>query len=725
MKLIQGTGLQIGALLVLMTPGMMPLADETGPDLLDLDLATLLTIEISPSADASAAGLSPALPGGQIASGARLGILGGKPSFDTPYSITSYTSAFIADQQAASVGDVLQYDASVRVARGFGNYQQLYKVRGLPVYSDDMSYNGLHGILPRQYLAAELIERVEILRGANAFLNGAAPSASGLGGSVNVMPKRATNTDINRVGFGVQSNNQRYVATDIGRRSTDKRYGIRVNAVARDGDSAVEDEQRKLGMATLGLDFLGQQLRLSADMGYQDHQLDETQPSITIATGLNIPKAPDSSTSIAPDWTYSTEQDYFATLRAELDFSAQLTGWLAYGIRRGEEDSVFASSLTVLDQAGNFSANRFDVTREDHVNTGELGLHYSFDTAELQHRITLSANRFRNASRNAFAIYSGYNDNLYAPQYSPLPTTPAFIGGRLQQPRTTQQMYTSSIALADEIMVFDHLMLTLGVRRQTIENHTYDYNSGAELSAYDEHQYTPIAGFSVPVSAYWVAYGNYSEGLSQGDIAPDSNDGNPVTNAGASLQPYQTQQFELGMKYLGPELAGIFSLYEIRKPTAGFDRNNTLRELDKQIHHGLEVSLYGNLTPELKLLTGISFLKTDMSGKDAIGAPQVQYNLNLDWNSPVSGLSLTSHVMFTGKQYADADNLQPLPSWWRLDAGVRYTTFLWPDTLTTLRLNLENITDNDSWTSAGGFPGFGYLVLSEPRTLRAAVSFDF
>ena len=40
-------------------------------------------------------------------------------------------------------GDVLQNDSAVRVARGFGNYQQLYMVRGLPVYSDDMSYNGL------------------------------------------------------------------------------------------------------------------------------------------------------------------------------------------------------------------------------------------------------------------------------------------------------------------------------------------------------------------------------------------------------------------------------------------------------------------------------------------------------------------------------------------------------------------------------------------------------
>ena len=76
------------------------------------------------------------------------------------------------------MSDVLQNDPSVRVARGFGNFQELYVVRGFPVYSDDMSYNGLYGLLPRQYVAAEFIERVEVFRGANTFLNGAAPVAA-------------------------------------------------------------------------------------------------------------------------------------------------------------------------------------------------------------------------------------------------------------------------------------------------------------------------------------------------------------------------------------------------------------------------------------------------------------------------------------------------------------------------------------------------------------------
>ena len=56
-------------------------------------------------------------------------------------------------------------------------------------------YNGLYGILPRQYIATELFERVEVQRGASAFLNGMAPGGNNIGGTVSVLPKRASNED--------------------------------------------------------------------------------------------------------------------------------------------------------------------------------------------------------------------------------------------------------------------------------------------------------------------------------------------------------------------------------------------------------------------------------------------------------------------------------------------------------------------------------------------------
>ncbi|MGE4057074.1 MAG: TonB-dependent receptor plug domain-containing protein, partial [Vicinamibacterales bacterium] len=107
---------------------------------------TLPPITVKASADASAQGLSPAFPGGQVARGGRAGILGTKDNLDTPFSITSYTNELIQDRQARSVGDVLQNDPGVRVARGFGNFQESYFIRGFILGSDDVAYNGLDNL---------------------------------------------------------------------------------------------------------------------------------------------------------------------------------------------------------------------------------------------------------------------------------------------------------------------------------------------------------------------------------------------------------------------------------------------------------------------------------------------------------------------------------------------------------------------------------------------------
>src|SRR5690606_18446226 len=109
----------------------------------------LQSVEITASADASADGLTQPYAGEQVARGGRVGILGNQDYMETPFTSTAYTSKLIQDQQTRSVSDIVQNDPSVRVARGFGNMQELYVVRGFPLFSDDISYNGLYGLLPR------------------------------------------------------------------------------------------------------------------------------------------------------------------------------------------------------------------------------------------------------------------------------------------------------------------------------------------------------------------------------------------------------------------------------------------------------------------------------------------------------------------------------------------------------------------------------------------------
>jgi len=690
----------------------------------DAEPVTLPTVVINASADASAEGLKPAYAGRQVARGGRVGLLGSQDMMDTPFSITNYTQELMQNQQAASVGDVLQNDPAVRVARGFGNYQQLYMVRGLPVYSDDMAYNGLYGLLPRQYLAAEILERVEVLRGASAFLNGAAPGGSGIGGAINVMPKRAPNQPLAEITLGAETGGQGYAAADFGRRfGPDRSLGLRVNAVRRDGETSVDNAKRELSLLSIGADYRGSGVRVSADIGYQDHKLKAAQPSITIGAGLAIPTPPEASRNLAQPWTHSNERDTFGTLRAEWDLGAQTTAWAAGGMRQGDESAVFANP-TVTAADGSTSTYRFDNTRKDAIRTAELGVRTRLETGAVKHSLSASASSYRAKSKNAYAFsdFSGFAGKLYSPSEVAAPSADFFTGGVLSAPLLTEETKTSSLAVADVLsFAQDTVLLTLGARQQKIESYSYDYNSGAQTAGYAESRVTPVAGAVFKATKELSLYATYIEGLVKGDTAP-ANSANP----GEVFAPYQSKQTEVGLKLDTGRLGGTLSAFSTRKPAASLNATtNRFEVTSQQRYRGAELSVFGEALPGLKLLGGVSLLHTDLDGKDGIGAPKSQANVGVEWAVPgVEGLSLNGRVTQTASQFADKDNTQTVPAWTRLDIGARYLLAIGEHPL-TLRARLDNVADRNYWASAGGYPGAGYLTLGAPRTLVVSATYEF
>ncbi|MBU3969225.1 MAG: TonB-dependent receptor plug domain-containing protein, partial [Alphaproteobacteria bacterium] len=272
-------------------------------------------------------------PGGQVARGGRVGLFGALNVMDTPFNLTSYTEELARNQQARSVGDVLQNDPAVRVSKGFGNFQELYVIRGFPVYSDDMTYNGLYGILPRQFVAAEFLERVEVFHGATAFLNGAAPGGSGVGGAFNLTPKRAPDSDLNRLTAGLDGESELYLAADLARRfGVDGEWGGRLNIARRDGEAGIDGEDRQLTAVGLGLDRRGDRARFSADLGWQDHRIDAPRPSVTPAAA--VPAAPSAGSNYAQPWTFTDEEQLFGVARGEFDLNDAVSAWAAFGGRQ-------------------------------------------------------------------------------------------------------------------------------------------------------------------------------------------------------------------------------------------------------------------------------------------------------------------------------------------------------------------------------------------------------
>ncbi|MGJ7511057.1 TonB-dependent receptor [Variovorax sp. GT1P44] len=698
--------------------------------------ATLSTVTVEASADASAEGLSKPFAGGQVARGGRIGILGTQDIMDTPFSVTTYTNELIQDQQAKSVADVLLNNPSVRQARGFGNFQELYVVRGFPVLSDDIAYNGLYGMLPRQYISSEFFERVEVLLGANAFLNGAAPGGSGPGGAINLLPKRAPNEALTRVGVGVQSGGQASASADVARRfGPDQSTGVRLNAVRLDGGTGVDNEKQDLTAVGVGLDWRNRNVRISADVGYQDYKLSEGRPSVTPAFGLPIPAAPDAKSNFAQPWTYSKERDTFGTVRGEVDFTDNLTGWVAGGLRSGDETNVL-SNPTLTNIFGDTLSGRFDNHREDRISTGEIGLRGTFKTGSVGHTVIASANAYDSEERNAYAMSANtLVSNIYRPVPSLPPVANLFTGGVLSDPQVVQKTKTSSFAVADTMsFAQDTLLVALGARRQTIEQTGYDYNSGLETGNYDESKTTPVAGVVFKATKEVSVYANYIEGLIKGDVAPaTTSSGLLVLNAGQIFAPFNSKQKEIGVKFENGNLGATAAFFSTTQPLA-FVQNQVFGTYGEQRNQGIELTVFGEPVRGLRVLGGLTLLDAKQErtaggltdGKDVIGVPNQQLNIGAEWDIPgVRGLAVNARFIYTSKQYADAANTQQLPDWNRFDIGARYLMDIGSGRLLTLRARVDNLFNKSYWASAGGYPGSNYLVMGAPRTFVLNASVDF
>lgn len=676
--------------------------------------------------------LPPPYAGGQVASGGRVGLLGALDIMDTPFAFTSYTEELARNQQARSVADVLQNDPVVRVTKGFGNFQELYVIRGFPVYSDDMTYNGLYGVLPRQFVAAELLERVEVFHGATAFLNGAAPGGSGVGGAFNLMPKRAPSAPLNRVTLGWEGGGELYAAADVARRfGPDNAWGARANLAFRDGERAVEGEARSLSVLGLGLDHRGARARFSADLGWQDHRIDAPRPSVTPAGA--VPAAPSADANFAQPWTYTDERQLFGAARGEFDLSRQVVAWAAFGGRQGEEENRLANPTAQPD--GTLSAYRFDNVRRDTVWSGDVGVRAELTFGGVDHRLVASASQVRSRSENAYAFsnFAGFASDLYAPVVVAPPAPDFFVGGDMADPNVTERVETASFAVAD-MMAFldDRLLVTVGARHQSLQTRAYDYNTGALLSSYEGDAVTPVAAVVFKPTHQVSLYANYAEALIPGQTAPAVSGGVPVDNAGEVLAPFRGRQVEIGVKYDGGAFGGALSAFRTTLPSA-FVENNVFAANGEQENRGVELTVFGEPREGLRLLGGVTWLDAELvrtaggllDGRSPIGVPAFQANANVEWDVPaLPGLTVEGRVVHTGDQPANADNTVELGAWTRFDAGVRYA-FEANGAPMTLRARIENLADEDHWVAVGGYPGANYLTLGEPRTLRLALTAEF
>lgn len=688
---------------------------------------------------ANVAAPTAAYAGGQVARGGRFGVLGNQDAMNVPFAITSYTDTLIRNQQARSLGDVVSNDPAVRTGFGFGNFSQVFTIRGFQIYSDDIAFDGLYGLLPRQLLAPELVSRVEVFKGASAFLNGISPSGSGIGGNINIAPKRAEATPVTRVGLDWGSDSQIGESVDVGRRfGASQQFGVRVNAMHREGGTAIDGEKRRVTALAVAFDYRGDNLRVTTDLGYQKQVITGGR-AVVYASGLkSIPRAPSAKTNYAQPWSNSSLEDTFGVVRAEYDIAPWLTAYVAAGAHHGNEFGDYVSP-TLVDVNGAATESRFTVPYIADTATGEAGFNAHFETGEVTHRVNVGFSALAFRKKAAYAGSSSgsnphpINTNIYDPTYVGVPDF-VYDVGPISDPGITGRTQLRSLAVSDTLgFMDDRLEVTLGARRQKLHTLSYNYAvngvDGAKNAEYDQYATSPVVGINWHVADQWSLYANHIEALSQGGQAPVNFAGKPVTNAGQVFAPYKSKQNEVGVKWDAGTVGSTLALFQIKQPSAYVDPvSNTYRVDGEQRNRGVEWSFFGQPVENLRLLGGVNYIKPEQvktqgginDGKDAIGVPRFQANAGVEWDIPhTPDITLSARAVRTGKQYLDVANQLRVPAWTTYDVGARTTAHL-EGVPVTFRLTVQNLTNKGYWASANG----GYLTQGMPRTYYVSASFD-
>ncbi|TXN44142.1 TonB-dependent receptor [Methylobacterium sp. WL7] len=662
-----------------------------------------------------------AFAGGQVAGGGRVGFLGHRGVFDTPFTQANYTEALLRNQQAQTLADVFANNPSVRDQQPPFASQPSSFIRGFYVNSRDYAFDGLYGITNVYRPAVEGLERVEILSGPGAFLYGFPPSGSAVG-VINLVPKRAAETPLTRVTAQYLSTGNAGGTFDVGRRFGEgDAVGVRINGAYRNGSTPIDHQNLGLGFLSLGLDVRGEAVRLSLDAGYQHLDLDAESNSLTVLPGVRIPRAPKLTRNVQQPWERSDLEHGFGVLRAEYDLAPDVTLFGAVGGSLATRD-FFRTQSTLTDAAGSLRQQIRTVSADNQQWTGEVGLRARIDTGPVRHSVAVVATHY--AMREPFATAVGarqFRSALYAPILVARPTRP------MPSPSVTTLSALDGLAVTDTASILDGRVQAIAGGRFQDVTRDLALPNGGYSARYDTSGSTPVAALIVKPLENLSLYASYAEGFGFGPSPPAT-----AANAGTTFPPVRTSQIETGAKLDLDPVGLTLAFFEIAQPSGILDPRTRIFSLNgEQRNQGIDLNVFGAPAEGVRVLGGLTLLDGRLSrtagglfdGHVAPGVPNAQVNLGGEVDLPASilaGVTLTGRVIYTSAQYYDQANTQKIPDWTRLDLGIRYS-FTANGTPLTARFNVENAAGARYWGSSAQ----GALSYGTPQTFLASLSADF
>jgi len=231
-------------------------------------------------------------------------------------------------------------------------------------------------------------------------------------------------------------------------------------------------------------------------------------------------------------------------------------------------------------------------------------------------------------------------------------------------------------------------------------------------------------------------YVSWGEGVESKNAPEYSPSFVPYTNGGLALPSAKSRQIELGIKGQEADWSWSVDTFRIHRPQmgavpTGADLTYTLD--GEAVHTGLEGQLQarwgawdvnGSAMVIDAKRQGSS--RANINGQQPVNVPRHTVKLSADYKvSGLQGLTLQSQVVHEGPRMVLEDNSVSIPSWTRVDTGLRLVQSWGRQNTVTWRAGIKNLFDKRAWRESPQQFDHVYLFPLARRTVTASLQADF
>lgn len=644
---------------------------------------------------------------------------------NVPQSASIIDEAQIEEQGLFSVADAMQYTPGVSIGLGEDHRDQI-TIRGQNTTAD-FFVDGLRDDV-QYFRPLYNVERIEILRGANALLFG----RGGGGGIVN----RVTKTASTKGDFAVLSGNLDTFSAagttlDINHTVNDEQ-AFRLNAAVDSVDTHrdFKDGERYAINPTWFMS-LSDVTALNASYEYvnDDRTVDRGIPS-----SWGAPLKGEYDTFFGdPEFNNTTLEAHIARVKLDHQLNSEwaLNTTLQYAVYDKAYQNLYPTSFDADNQTVTLDGYRDTTERENLlVQLNAVG---QFDTGSVSHTVLTGIEYADQQTDNARL------DNQFAESGSDkmsfLFTNPLTIPQRSLTEAVrdrSSDVTVMSAFVQEEMTLTPEWILVAGARYDRFEIDVTDYvamqaagNISAGLFASTDSEVSPRLGVIYKPADAVSLYASYSR-----SFLPRAGDQFlTLTLSSAALGAEEFRNTEAGLKWNLTESLNVSAAwFEVERDNgAAVDPGNPeVSQLTGTETRGFELQLVGNLTDKLSVTSGYSYLdgeQTTVSGAGTgSGQPLAQlpahmfsmwtkYAYSDQWQF---GLG----AVYQSEQYASLSNNVELPSFTRVDAAAFYHH---SDSL-QLQLDVNNLFDREYYPSAHNDNN---IATGQPFNVRLGATYRF